>query len=100
MSAHGEHISAKTHFKVFVALIALTIITVLAPFVEMGWMNTPVAFLIATVKASLVLLYFMHLIEDEKLNIVIIFSSFFFLLLFLFFSSLDIFTRVPEMSTL
>lgn len=98
--SHSEHISAKTHFKVFIALIVLTIITVLAPFVEMGWMNTPVAFLVATIKGSLVLLFFMHLIDDEKTNIVIILSSFFFLFLFVFFTSLDIFTRIPQPVTL
>ncbi len=100
MATHEKHITAKTHLKVFVALIALTVITVIAPHLDLYWMATPVAFLIATIKACLVLFFFMHLIHDEKLNVVIIGSSFFFLMLFLFFSALDIFTRVPEVSTL
>jgi cytochrome c oxidase subunit 4 len=58
----GTHIlPLKTYFVVFGALCVLTVVTVLAAKQDFGTMNTVVAVGIATVKALLVVLYFMHL---------------------------------------
>lgn len=68
MSEEKHHIvSYKTHFMVLAALIVLTVITVLITSVEMGPYNTAAALLIASIKAAVVLLYFMHLKFDQKI---------------------------------
>ena len=98
----GEHhiIPLKTYFKVAIALFILTILTVTFHEMHLGALAGPVAFLIAAVKASLVLLYFMHLKYDNMMNRVIFGSAFFFLLLLISFSALDIWTRIQNVSTL
>lgn len=99
---HEAHhiIPLKTYWVIFGALIALTVITVAAAKVDFGAFNAVVAFGIASVKAGLVLAYFMHLKYDNKLNWVIIGSGVFFLVILWIFVILDMFTRVPHSSTL
>ena len=97
------HISPTSmYLKVAAALFALTILTVVAhQFHEvLGALASPIAFLIAAVKATLVLMYFMHLKDDNNMNRVIFASGFFFLIVLLFFSVVDIVTRVAEVSPL
>ena len=97
----GHHIiPLADYFKVFGALIVLTVITVAASRVDFGAFNTLIAFGIATVKAVLVMAIFMHLKYDNMMNRVIIGSSFLFLLLMWFFCILDIVTRIAQQSTL
>lgn len=48
-------------------LILLTVLTVAVSYVNLGVMNIVVALLIASVKASLVALYFMHLKSESRL---------------------------------
>jgi cytochrome c oxidase subunit IV len=67
-----------TYFLVFIALMVGTAITVLASYVHMGWLNTPVAMVIATTKAMLVILFFMHLKDHPKLIKVTFAAAFFF----------------------
>lgn len=65
----GHHIVPKSVlFRVFGALIVLTIITVAVAYVSLGPLDTPVALLIAASKATLVVLYFMHLKYDNPVN--------------------------------
>ena len=59
--AHGTGDSRRTGIAVFAALLLLTVVTVLVSYVDLGLWNTVVALLIASVKASLVALFFMHL---------------------------------------
>lgn len=49
------------------ALIVLTGVTVAVSYVHLGQLNIVVALLIASVKASLVALYFMHLRSESRL---------------------------------
>ncbi len=51
----------KVYFVVFAALIALTIVTTLVAGIDLGPGNIVAALLIAMCKASLVVLFFMHL---------------------------------------
>ncbi len=88
------------YMKVAGALFFLTFLTVGAHQLHLGSMAAPVAFLIAAVKAALVLLWFMHLKYDNMTNRVIFGSGFFFLFLLFIFCFLDLGTRVVEMSTL
>ncbi len=96
MSDNHEHhlMSLGTHWKVFGALIALTVLTVAFAQIDLGILNPIIAFVLATTKAVIVMSWFMHLKYDSVLNRVIFGSSFFFLAVLLVFSLLDIFTRI------
>jgi len=65
--AHGTPTSRLAYLAVFAALLALTIVTVLVSYVDLGLGNAAVALLIASVKASLVALFFMHLKGESRL---------------------------------
>ena len=65
--AHGTAISRRTYLAVFAALLVLTVVTVLVSYVDLGLWNTVVALVIASVKASLVALFFMHLKGETRL---------------------------------
>lgn len=98
----GTHqiIPAKTFLNVLIALLFLTFITVWIAQFDFGAMNAFIAMGVASIKAALVLLYFMHLKYDDKSYLVIFFTGVFFLFVFFFFSQLDIVTRIFEGSTL
>ena len=57
----------RTYLAVYFALVLLTAVTVLVSYVNLGLMNVVVALLIASVKASLVALFFMHLKSEDRL---------------------------------
>lgn len=102
--SHHDDVYHVTPFPVYMkvagALILLTFLTVGAHQFHLGVFAAPVAFLIAAVKAALVMLWFMHLKNESMINRVVFGSGFFFLLLLFFFSVLDLGTRVVEMNTL
>ena len=73
-AAHSGHDPAdidrhvRIYITVFVALMALTIITVAVSYLDLSTpMAVAVALFIATIKGSLVACYFMHLISEKKL---------------------------------
>ena len=74
---------------VFVALLALTFITVAVTRVDLGPLNIWVAMGVATVKATLVALYFMHLKYDNRFNLLIFLASFLFVGFFVAITMLD-----------
>jgi cytochrome c oxidase subunit 4 len=73
----------RVYITVFVALMALTIITVAISYLHLPVpMAVGVALLVATVKGSLVACYFMHLISEKKLiYAVLALTAFFFIVL-------------------
>jgi len=80
MSSHETH-SVRGYIFVFLALIAGTVLTVWASFIRFGSaeINIAVALTIATVKAFLVVAYFMHLISERKMIYLVMgFTAFFF----------------------
>lgn len=78
---------------IFAALIFLTVVTVAISYVDLGSANTLVAVLVATIKASLVAAFFMHLRYDHPFNAIIFVLSFVFLGLLMVFSVEDINSR-------
>jgi len=66
-----------------VALIVLTWITVTAAAIDLGRLNLWIAIAIATIKASLVCLYFMHLRYDRPFNAIVLVAALVFLMLFI-----------------
>src|SRR5215471_9553511 len=75
-----SHIAPKSmYLAIFGALMALTALTVYVAFQHLGWLNFPVAISIAFIKASLVVLFFMHVKYSSKLTKLLVASTFFFL---------------------
>lgn len=98
MSAHEhtqthEHGGPKVFAMTLAALLVLTIITVFVANFDLGSINVVAAIAIATVKASLVALIFMHLRHDKPVNAVIALSGFLFLGLLLTFCLTDLTAR-------
>lgn len=75
--------------KVFFALVGLTILTVITGQMELWGMDLGIAMVIATCKASLVCLIFMHLKYDKPFHGMIFLFSVLFVGLFLAFLTLD-----------
>ncbi|MCK6556176.1 cytochrome C oxidase subunit IV family protein [Candidatus Binatia bacterium] len=74
----AEHIvSARSYFAVFFALMGLTAITVAVAFNDFGAWNNFVAIAIAVTKATLVILYFMHVRYSTHLTWVMAGAGFF-----------------------
>ena len=98
-AAHGhdnhDANAPKIYFAVLIALLILTFITVAASKVQFGsgMINVVIALTIATIKASLVALFFMHLIHDRAMNAIVLVSSFIFLGIFLGFTYGDYASR-------
>ncbi len=76
------HIAPKSmYYMVFGALILGTILTVAAAKVDMGALNNIVMLVIACTKASLVILFFMHVRWSSRLTWVVAMAGFFWLLI-------------------
>ena len=68
MQTDSVHITPyRTHAWVLIALMALTFITVTVTWIDLSALTVAVALLIATVKAYIVLTYFMHLKFESAL---------------------------------
>src|SRR3990167_3391490 len=75
--------SVKSYVGIFLTLMVLTIITVLVAYVNLGQFNKVVALGIASIKATLVILYFMHVKYSSHLTKLVVVSGFFFLAILL-----------------
>jgi len=74
---------------VFFVLLILTCLTVYQSTFDLGNMEIWLSLTIASVKAGLVIAFFMHLIWDKPLNVIIILGSLIFVALFLGFTMMD-----------
>jgi cytochrome c oxidase subunit IV len=76
------HIAPKSlYYGVFLALMAGTGLTVAAAFADMGALNNVVMLSIACAKATLVILFFMHVRWSSRLTWVVVMAGFFWLLI-------------------
>jgi cytochrome c oxidase subunit 4 len=94
MEHSGEHTHEhgwKGYLYILLILLVLTVITVAAAQVNFGssTANVVIAMTIATIKASLVALFFMHLKDDKPINGLIFVSTLLFLAVFLGFCLVD-----------
>jgi cytochrome c oxidase subunit IV len=94
----SEHIvSRKIYFVIFGALMVGTLLTVLAAKIDLDYIfpgaNTVVALTIAVIKATLVVLYFMHVRYSSRLIWVIVVAGFFWLAILFVFTISDYSTR-------
>tara|TARA_A100001015_G_C14417542_1_gene491652 strand:- start:171 stop:533 length:363 start_codon:yes stop_codon:yes gene_type:complete len=86
----GHFIIPKKYYQfTFIALIILTIFTVLISRVDLGILNTPMALAVAITKASFVGAFFMGL-RWEKTNLIFVFGAIAALILFFLFTFADI----------
>ena len=89
-SSSGVHIaSVKLLIVVWIALMIGTWLTVAASTVDLGWLNIWIGLAIATAKAVLVTLYYMHLRWDKPFNAFVFLGAFLFLFLFIGFAMMD-----------
>ncbi len=89
--AHLAHVmSPRTLISVFAALVGLTLLTVAAAEISFGAWEVWVSLGIASVKATLVAVYFMHLRHDRPFNVIVFFSSLVFVALFLALTLVDL----------
>ncbi|MFY9611855.1 MAG: cytochrome C oxidase subunit IV family protein [Blastocatellia bacterium] len=90
----SEHVvSRKTYFIIFIALLVLTAATVLVAYFDLGRLNVIVALSIAVLKATLVVLYFMHVRYSSRLTWVFVGAGFFWLAILVAFTLSDYATR-------
>jgi cytochrome c oxidase subunit IV len=85
----GHVVPFKILLQVFGGLCILTVITVAASELNFGEFNLLVALAIAVVKASLVVLFFMHLYWDKPFNSIVFIGCLIFVALFIGLTLLD-----------
>ena len=85
------------------ALMFLTALTVACARIDLGALNLVIALAIASIKAALVALFFMHLIYDDKFNIAILAAGLIFVGIFCALTVTDMLTArarsIPGNST-
>ena len=94
----SEHIvPVRTYLLVFTALMVGTALTVVAAYFNLdhiwGPLNAIVALTIAVIKATLVVLYFMHVRYSSKLTQVIVAAGVFWFVILIAFTMADYLTR-------
>jgi cytochrome c oxidase subunit 4 len=94
-SSHSHHhiLPNKVLLGIGGSLLFLTLLTVAVAHIDLGRFNFLIAMAIATLKGTLVALFFMNLWYDDKANAVIFCTSFLFLTIFIVLTSTDIFFR-------
>ena len=90
-----EHIvSGKTYFTVWAVLMCLTVTTAAVSYLDLGAFSIVVALIIATLKGSLVVLFFMHAkYINVKATALVILAGFFWLIILLLMTMTDYITR-------
>jgi|SRR5579864_7696318 len=91
--AQGAHPTHKVYYLVFLALVIGTVLTWWVAFINLGPLNPVIALTIACTKATLVILFFMHVRYSSKLTMVTVAAGFFWLLILITLSLTDYLTR-------
>ncbi len=91
MAGHIE--SVRNYVLVLIALMILTVLTVYAAFIDMGILNEVVGLGIATTKAILVMMFFMHLRHSVGLVKIVAASGVFWLVVLILLAMSDYATR-------
>ena len=93
-SQHAVHITPlRVYLGIGAALLVLTAVTIWAAQIDLGAWNIVVAMAIASVKALLVALFFMHLLYDHKFYFIVFTIGVLFLALFIGFTMIDTLRR-------
>jgi cytochrome c oxidase subunit 4 len=90
----SEHVvPVRVYVTIFALLLALTAVTTSVAFVDLGRLNVVIMLTIAVTKATLVILYFMHVRYSDRLTWIVVASGFVWLLLLIGLTMSDILTR-------
>jgi cytochrome c oxidase subunit 4 len=90
----SSHIAPKSlYYTIFAALMACTALTVWVAFIDLGALNTPLALTIAVFKATLVVLFFMHVKYSPRLTWLVVIGSILWLSILLVMTFGDYLTR-------
>jgi cytochrome c oxidase subunit 4 len=92
--AHGHVMPVSIYLGVFLALMVLTVVTILVAYVNLGPFNKVVALGIASIKASLVVLFFMHVKYASRLTKLFAATGIFFLLILFSLTMIDYGSRM------
>jgi cytochrome c oxidase subunit 4 len=91
---HQQGPSLTMYLSVFAALMVLLFLTVAAAFLpHLGFLNIGIALAIATIKATLVILFFMHVVEASRLTKLFVAGSFIWLGIMFAFTFTDYASR-------
>jgi cytochrome c oxidase subunit 4 len=95
MSDHTTHhiLPKSTYYLIFLALMVGTALTWWVATIDLGVMNNVIMLTIAVTKATLVVLFFMHVKYSSKLTWIVISGSVFFLLILFMLTMNDYLTR-------
>jgi len=94
MSAGSDHVvPIKVYLAIFATLMALTAFTVWVAFIDLGRLNVVVALAVAVTKATLVILFFMHVKYSSRLTWLVVASGFVFLAILIAFTMADVVSR-------
>jgi len=97
MASHSDHsthiVPVSTYIFVFLALIVGTVVTWQVALIDLGRFNVIVALTIAVSKATLVILFFMHVKYSPKLTKLVVISGVFWLIILLTVTEADLLTR-------
>ena len=88
-NVHTHIASTKFYLGIFSVLVCLTLLTIAVSYVHLGPLNLVVAIVIASMKAGLVVLFFMHLKYEAKFNVLIFVCSLMFIGVFFAYTSND-----------
>ena len=89
-----QHVSLTTYLVVFAALMVLLIVTVaVALYLHAGDLNLIIALVIATIKAALVVLFFMHVKYASRLTKIFVSAAFLWLAILFALTFADYITR-------
>jgi cytochrome c oxidase subunit 4 len=92
-AVHVHIATTRFYWGIFFALICLTVVTVKVSYYDFGPANIVIAILIATMKASLVAAFFMHLRHDKLFNTISFLAAFLFLAVFILLTYDDLGNR-------
>jgi cytochrome c oxidase subunit 4 len=91
----SEHVvPVRVYLVVFAILLALTALTTWVAFVDLGRLNVVIMLAIAVVKATLVVLFFMHVRYSSGLTWVVVATGFGFLLFLIVSITADMWVRI------
>jgi cytochrome c oxidase subunit 4 len=96
-AAAGHVMPMRVLVTVWGSLLVLTLLTVAVAGIDLGSLNLGLAMLIATVKATLVVLFFMHMRYDRPVHAIVFVSALLFVALFVSFALLDSNAYAPNL---
>lgn len=92
-ATHEHTMAPRMYYTIYAALLGLLALTVLTAYLDFGAWSIVLALMIATVKALLVVLYFMHVRFSNRLTQIFVGGGFVWLLIMLILTMSDYISR-------